>query len=291
VSGPATTVKEAQQLYPNGLPGNAGDSEPAAFVDDVPGRASPPYVYVVHTYNPGPPLFAKDPPADPQFPNVQFDLSISRAQLNGGGKRLKFYHWYLGGFTEPGLGNDNGGAGGREDPIFPALNNTPGPEGLAAYKQCLTPRQSRSDASISYSEETHEYLLLFVCTSASDPSTETTFPPQDTSHPGGTWFFSTLDAEQYDLSAQQQWSPPQQMLQSSTTTPAPGFWSPYQSGGGCMADLDGWYPSMMSAGSAPGHLKPSGWVFYMSGCEGGGSGPAGRIYSTRFFTITTISVP
>jgi len=301
VSGPATTVKEAMQIYPNGLPGNVGDSEPAAFVDDVqaPGQPSPPYVYVVHTYNPGPSSFTKDSPLYPQFPNVQSDISISRAQLNGGRERLEFYHWYVppgaskGRFTEVGLGSDNSDVGGHESPIFPTLNDTPGITGLNAYKQCLTPRQNRSAASISYSEATHEYVLLFICTSPTDPFTETQYPPptppQGTTTRGGTWFYSTLDAEKYDLSHQDQWSAPRQMLQSSTqlstTSSASGFWSTLQTSGSCTSEFDGWYPSMMSADAKPGHLNTTGWVFSMNGClDGGANGQ--RLYLSRVFDIS-----
>jgi hypothetical protein len=297
VSAAATTVIDAMRIYPIGSNGftNTGDSEPAAFVDDVqaPGQPSPPYVYVVHTYNPGPSSFTKDSPLYPQFPSVQSDLSISAAQLNRGRDRLQFYHWYVpagasqGGFTKPGLGSDI--SGGLESPIFPTLNNTPGVAGLNAYKQCLTPRQSRSAASISYSEETHEYVLLFICTSPTDPFSETQYPPPPppagTTTAGATWFYSTLDAEQYDLSRQDQWSTPQQVLQSSTTSPASGFWSVFQSSGSCNADFDGWYPSMMSAEAQPGHLNTTGWVFSMQGClDGGASGQ--RRYLSRVFAMS-----
>jgi hypothetical protein len=298
VSGPATTVIDAMGIYPIGSNSftNAGDSEPAAFVDDVQAvQSTPPYVYAVHTYNPGPSLFTKDSPLYPQFPNVQSDLSISRAQLNGGRERLQFYHWYVpngasqGGFTEAGLGSDTSDIGGHESPIFSTLNNTPGITGLNAYKQCLTPRQNRSAASVSYSEETHEYVLLYICASPSNPFTETQYPPppapQGTTTIGATWFYSTLDAEQYDLSRQDQWSTPQQVLQSSTTSPAPGFWSPFQSSGSCAADFDGWYPSMMSADAKQGHLNTTGWVFSMNGClDGGANGQ--RRYLSRAFAMS-----
>src|SRR5215471_17726297 len=102
VSGPVTTIPEAISQSINGLSRNTGDSEPAAFVDDVHG-GSPTYVYVVHTYNPGP--F----PADSQlysFQSVEFDLSISRLALNAGTARLHATKWYQGNWNEPGLGSD-----------------------------------------------------------------------------------------------------------------------------------------------------------------------------------------
>jgi hypothetical protein len=267
VSGAATTVKEAMLLSANGLAGITGDSEPAAFVDDVSGGSSPPYVYVVHTYKPGP--FPKDSALYPQFPSVGVDLSVSRAQLNGGSARLQFYKWYQDEFTEPGLGSATSDVGGRESPIFETLGLS---EDLDAYKRCLTPLQNRSDGSISYSEATQEYVLLFVCTSPTNPRAETQYPPANASTTGGAWFYSTLDAEKYDLSEQKHWSAPKQMLQS---------WSNFQSGG-CKQDFKGWYPSMMSAGSKPGYLNTTGWVFFMSGCEGA---DPGRTYSTRYFTM------
>ena len=67
-------------------------------------------------------------------------------------------------------------------------------------------------------------------------------------------------------------------------------WSPF-SPTGCGQNsngpnFNGWYPSLMSANTPPGHLQNTGWVFYMSGCEGALT-PGSRAYSTRYFTITT----
>jgi len=164
ISGPVTTVEEAIASSSNGLAQNTGDSEPATFVDDVhDGR--PTYAYAVHTYNPGP--FAGDSGLYPHFPSVQFDLSISRFALNGGISRIQATHWYQGQFTEPGLGSDGGG---HESLIFPHLDET-----LAMYQHCLSPSESRSSASLSYSDTTHEYVLFFVCLSPTEPQPETTY--------------------------------------------------------------------------------------------------------------------
>ncbi len=276
VSGPVTTVAEANAGSPGGLTRNTGDSEPAAFIDDVLGRGPQPYVYAVHTYNPGP--FLADSPVYPQFPQIQFDISVSRAKLNGGRTRLQFEHWYNGQFNEPGLPGSLGG--GHESLLFPVLVAD-----LPHYKQCLAPTQRRSSASISYSKQTHEYVLVFVCTSPTDPLIETNCQSknlnicQNGKPTGGAWFYSTIDADQYDLSHQEQWVAPREMLQS---------WSLFAAAG-CGANspgenFNGWYPSLMSPKTEPGHLGGGGWVFYMSGCQGGQT-PGSRVYSSRYFTI------
>jgi hypothetical protein len=266
VSGPVSSISEAIQNSPNGLALNTGDSEPAAFVDTVHAQhGSNPYVYVVHTYNPGP--FPDNSLPYPVLPNVQISLSTSRAQLNGGKARLQFTKWYKKEFTEPGLSQDGGG---HESPILPPL----GPN-IDKYRQCLAPSQRRSAASISYSEASHEYLLTFVCISQSDPMNETTY--QTGGFNGGAWFYSTIDADFYDLSQQDQWSAPREMIAS---------WSPFPNdNAGCNLNFDGWYPSLMSEGEPAGHLAPKGYVFYMNGCTDL-STPGGRKYSTRHFTMT-----
>jgi hypothetical protein len=263
VSGAATTVTEAIQESTSGQTRNTGDSEPSAFVDDLqPG--SPTYVYVPHTYNPGP--FAKD---SPLYPGVDFDLSISRIRLNGGSARAQATHWYQGQFNEPGLGADSG-IGGHESSIFANLDTT-----LEKYQHCLAPSQHRSAASISFSEATAQYVLTFVCTSPTEPLTEHTY--QSGTSTGGAWFYSTIDADAYDLSHQEQWSVPSQMTNS---------WSPFDdpTSSGCKQYLDGWYPSLMSIGAKPGFLTSEGYVFYLKGCTGSGTS-GGRKYSSRAFTI------
>lgn len=259
-----TTISDAIAQSAGGLAQNTGDSEPAAFVDDVHG-GSPIYAYVVHTYNPGP--FAADSQLYPASPEVQFDLAISRLALNGGAARLQATKWYQGNWNEAGLGSDGGG---HESPIFPHLNNT-----LALYKHCLAPSQSRSSASISYSDITNEYVLLFVCLSPTEPQTETAY--QSGSVTGGAWFYATIDATAYDLSHQDQWSIPSEVANS---------WSPFAQNGGCVQDFNGWYPDLMSIGAKPGHLGAQGYAFYMNGCTGKET-TSGRVYSTRAFTIQT----
>jgi hypothetical protein len=209
-----TTVLEANDSSPNGLSVNMGDSEPSAFVDDVPGRGPRPYVYEVHTYSPG--SFATNSPVYPDFPQIPFDLSVSRAQLNGGRARLTFEHWFDGQFTEPGLPGPEGG--GHESVLFPTLVAD-----LPHYQQCLAPSQRRSAGSISYSEETHEYVLVFVCTSPTDPLYETKYRSGGIA--GGAWFYSTIDADQYDLSHQEQWAAgtPQEIVGADSGARRAGF--------------------------------------------------------------------
>ena len=95
------------RLGPKNLPSNVGDSQPAAFIDDVrPDGADEdnlflpderaralPYLYVVNVYNPG-----KRELGNPQLPNVNFDLVVARAQLNGGTAPLQFDAWFDGAF-------------------------------------------------------------------------------------------------------------------------------------------------------------------------------------------------
>jgi hypothetical protein len=265
ISGPVETIADAftdsTTIAANGLAGNAGDSEPAAFVDDVHG-SWPPYVYVVHTYNPGP--FSADSPLYQNFSNVGFDLSVSRFALNGGTARMQATHWFGKKFLEAGLPGPSGG--GHQDPIFPSLHESD-------YQNCLAPSQTRSAASISYSDSTHEYVLFFVCLSPTEPAPGSTYVSGDTK--GGAWFYSTIDADLYDLSSEDQWSLPTEVVNS---------WSPFIPNGGCGKDFNGWYPSLMSLGARPGHLGTSGFIFYMDGCTDKET-TGGRIYSSRAFTI------
>ena len=226
---------------------------PSAFVDDVHAggesdsdddASHPLYLYELHNYAVGPAGLDF-----PQLPNGQnSDLMIARAQLNGGTAPLVFKKWYQGKFSEPGLG-------GFETPIFPN----------GAFENCEASGQLKTMGSISYVEETKQYLLTFVCISPhGDPGSQLPGP-------GAAWFFSTND----DLSQQDQWSTPQEIA---------GSWSPFDPKSKDCSNYDGWYPSLMSLNHKPGHLTTDGYVFYMKGCTGGNSE---RQFSTRAFTITT----
>jgi arylsulfatase A-like enzyme len=241
VLGPQTTRASAMEAGKE-LGDIVGDGEPSAFVDDVSGSPAP-YLYVVHGYKPG--------KMDPPLPNNRgSDLMIARAKLNGGTAPLSFLKWDGQAFAAPGLG-------GVGSPILPD-----GP-----YENCGDQSQARHQASISYVDDTQQYLLAFVCNSPTDPAS---------GHgagkiTGSAWFYST----NYDLSDPGQWSPPQEII---------GSWSEHDTSGGCL-DYEGWYPTFMSLGNKPGHLSTDGYVFYMWGCQGGGA-PGGRQYSSREFTIT-----
>lgn len=275
-----------------------GNSALSAFVDDV-NVATGTYLYVVSNYNTGP----------PDLGGFQFDssavttgIAIARAQLNGGSAPLQFMKWYgpsvsyangraSGSFAEvtpaalpqgvtcsagtcPPFPNNKGlgsAGGGLDSPIFPT--NPGGGQNSPSFKTCQGAAQSQGMPSISYVQDTHQYLLTFVCSSPVDPSSLS-------AGPGAAWFYSTLDATQYDLSRQDKWSAPQEII---------GSWSPFDSNNPCGASgnfrsYSGWYPTFMSMNLKPGHLSISGYVAFLKGCAGGGGG---RQFSSRTFTITT----
>ena len=220
-----------------------GYGEPSAFLDDIDGKQAP-YLYVIHGYKPG--------EADPSLSNNRdSDLTLARAHLNGGTTQLSFRKWNGKAFAAPGLG-------GVDRPILPD----------GQYVNCVDQIQSRHQASISYVDELHLYLLTFVCLSPTDPVSGSGAGKSK----GAAWFYSTSA----DLSDPGQWSTPQEIV---------GSWGEYDISGGCL-DYKGWYPTLMSPGKKPGHLATSGTIFYMWGCQGGGA-PEGRQYSSRVFTIST----
>ena len=152
VSGPAVSIQDAARQFPGGLDTVAGDSEPAAFVDDIqPG--APVYVYITHNYDPG--ALKGDTP----LPSGHTDLAVSQIRLNGRTARLKATHWFQRQFNEAGLADDGGG---HESPIFPGVNTTNLPGPLDYYQHCLSPTQRRVGPSISFSEATNQYVLVFV---------------------------------------------------------------------------------------------------------------------------------
>jgi hypothetical protein len=268
VLAPVVTVAQAMgdpaTQQQEGLASNVGDSEPSAFVD-VPSAGPDRYLYVVHNYAPGP--FAENPPLQANTQSLS-DLAVARARLDGGAAPLEFSKWYGQSFSEPGLPRDGGGA---ESPIFPKLASD-----LPHYRRCLAPDQSRAMGSLSYVVETRQYLLTFVCSSPTDPRTGASYPGDSAGQSGAAWFYSTIDARRFDLSHQEQWSAPQEIV---------GSWSPF-SGGGCFRNFDGWYPTFMSPNRQPGQLSTSGYVFYMRGCTDDQT-PGGRQFSTRAFVINT----
>ena len=179
-------------------------------------------------------------------------VQVGRAQLDGGSAPLSFKKWDGHGFNAPGIG-------GVQQSVIPT-----GP-----FQNCEAPAQTQFGASISYVEDTQQYLLIFVCTSGNDP----VLGPNGPGNHGAAWFWSTSS----NLSDPTQWSAPQEI---------PGSWSEFDLSGGCQS-YNGWYPTFMSLGKKPGHLSTTGYVFYLWGCQGGGTPGPGRQFSSRQFTITT----
>ena len=228
------------------LDAKLGYGEPAAFVDDV-GGSSAPYLYIVHGYVSG------DLAGPPLLNGRNTDLTVARARLNDGTAPLGFMKWNGKSFAEPGIG-------GVESPILPD-----GP-----YQACGDQSQGRHSASISYVEETQQYLLTFICSSPTDPASGR----GAAKNKGSAWFYSTS----YDLSDPRQWSSPQEII---------GSWSEWSNPDVC-PDYKGRYPTFMSLGKKPGHLSTSGYVFYLWICLGGAGDdvPPKRQFSSRAFTIT-----
>ncbi len=183
-------------------------------------------------------------------------MRVARAQLNGGTAPLKFYKW-------DGMSFETDGLSGAEMGFLPA-----GP-----FANCEAGSQNQFGSSISFVEDTQQYLLIFVCVSPGDPEPE---PGEmaDNSR-GAAWFFSTS----YDLSDPMQWTTPQKII---------GSWSPFPGNGLCDA-FNGWYPTFMSLGKDAARLTRTGYVFSMSGCQSGFQSsvqPPPRMYSSRAFTMT-----
>ena len=180
------------------------------------------------------------------------NVRVARAQLNGGTAPLTFQKWNGQAFASPGLG-------GAESSILPA-----GP-----FQACEAPAQSQYGSSISYVDDTQQYLLTFLCVSPGDPA----LGPGTGAGQGAAWFYSTSP----NLSDQTQWSAPREIT---------GSWSLFDTSGGC-PDYKGFYPTFMSLGKNAGRLSLTGYVFYLWGCQGGGGAPPPRQFSVRAFTITT----
>jgi len=191
------------------------------------------------------------------------NVRVARAALDGGSTRLTFKKWDGQGFNSPGIG-------GEEASVLPS----------GTFENCEAPSQNQFGSSISYVEQTQQYLLTLVCISTGDPQLGSNQPGAKR---GGAWFWSSS----YDLSDQTQWSLPQEIEGSwSEFDDAPAASpSPTASPSPC-GDYKGYYPTFMSLGKGAGHLSLDGHVFYLWGCQGGGT-PGGRQFSSRAFTITT----
>jgi hypothetical protein len=110
-------------------------------------------------------------------------------------------------------------------------------------------------SSIYYDDDLGLYFLIYVCDSSANDGY-------------AAWFYSTATSLE-----RQDWTAPLMILNSQfpVTSPCPG--------GG--EQFDGFYPSLMSPGAAPGHLKLTGRVFFLNGCDTG----LPRAFTSRTFTI------
>src|SRR5260370_231051 len=179
------------------------------------------------------------------------DVRVARTQFNGGTAPLTFLKWDGHAFASPGIG-------GVETSVLRA----------GAFENCAALAQNQFGSSISYVEDTQQYLLTLFCDSPGDPA----LGQRAGAARGGAWFYSTS----YDLSDQTQWTAPREIS---------GSWSEFDNSGGC-PDYMGYYPTFMSLAKGAGHVSLTGYVFYLWGCQGG-STPNGRQFSSRAFMITT----
>jgi len=124
------------------------------------------------------------------------------------------------------------GIGGTDSAITPQLG-------------CRQPGYQH-DGQISYVESQRLYLLTFVCAT------------QEVGAIRGeaAWYYSTATSLE-----SQDWSAP---------APIPGTSGPVEVDTGAFSSLfNGWYPSFLSPGTAPGHLGRTGLVFYGQGGDRG----------------------
>jgi len=113
-------------------------------------------------------------------------------------------------------------------------------------------RQAQS--SIYYDDDLGLYFLIYVCDSK-----------ETDGH--AAWFYSTATSLK-----REDWTTPQMILNSR-------FPITSCSGGG--EQFDGFYPSLMSPEAAQGHLRLTGHVFFLNGCDTGQP----RAFTSRAFTI------
>lgn len=236
--------------------------EPSAFVDaGYPNSSTPPYIYLALKLAAG-------------------GIGVARASLGRHNDTLHF---------ETFNGRDTMGqaiwvnVGNSPNPQAASIlpNATDLPPDRTPFSACLHTGQLASQPQISYYPPTGEYVLLFVCASKGDPGgSPSTADPMywfDYSDYGSTWFWSTTT----DLESQK-WSPPQEFY---------GTWGNWFKGvakdgtpAGCII-YDGWYPTFMSLGHAPGVLSKNGYVFSLDG-DLGGCTAFQRQYVSHAFTIT-----
>jgi hypothetical protein len=280
---PAVSLESLMQAGKPVINGQLGHSEPSAFVDDVQSGDRrdddrSPYVYIVTHY-------LSDPDGSfPPLPSLsngrKDDLAVARAKLDRHGAPLSFSKWN--GTSFPAASN---GSGGPDVSMLSSVSD-------GNFTACGDngSRQGRSQGSISWVEETRQYLLVFVCTSPADPAKGAPTAGET----GSAWFFATADK----LSDQSSWSIPKEIEGSYArhveSNQPNDIEAPPKPNNDC-AIFNGWYPNLMSQNKAPGHLSTRGYVFYLIGSLGactdndndGDGGLAPRTYASRQFTIVT----
>jgi len=277
VLGPVVSIPTAAQAGP--LAATMGDGEPSAFVDEVNvGRAGGTYLYIIHGYTAGTAGLGAPGSTNPKSHG---EIVVARAQL-GGAAKLTFTKWFGNSVTygdtssgsfapttytiDPTLSNNGTGV---ESPIFPTQASAT--QTSPSYRTCQARGlQAQVMASVSFVEETNQYLMTFVCNTPTDPANALN------ASPGVALFFATLDASQYSLADQDHWSAPQEV---------DGSWEAYGSISCNEHSLN--YSSLMSLGKVSGHLSTGGgFIFSMQGCAGAGDTTL-RAYSSRSFSIVT----
>jgi len=233
-----------------------GEGEPSAFVET---SASKTYLYIVHGAH-----------------QAGGGVAIARSPITNPLGQLSFYKWNgtcwgTPGSCSPGADGGADGVGGPEQSMLPVVASNAGATALdVGWRNCADYNQTPTAASVSYLHETHQYLLLFVCSSPADPLGPFT---SSTTQTGAAWFWATSSSL-----SQPDWT---------TFGEVTGTWSSLNGG-----DYAGWYPLVFSLGQQPGQLTDSGYVFYTSGCLGKSSSgpcsqPLGRTISSREFAVRT----
>ncbi len=281
VLSPAVSLDSLMQRGTPVINGQVGHSEPSAFVDDAQsddrnddGDQSP-YVYIVTHY-------LSDPDGSfPPLPSLsngrKDDLTVARAKLDRSGAPLNFSKWN--GTSFPAASD---GIGGPDVSMLPSASD-------GNFTACGDngSRQGRSQGSISWVEETRQYLLVFVCTSPGDPA----LGAPTAGETGSAWFYATAD----NLSDQSGWSIPKEIEGSYARHVESNQINDIESPKNDCPIFNGWYPNLMSPNKAPGHLSTHGYVFYLIGTLGACTdddndndvGLAPRTYASRQFTIIT----
>jgi hypothetical protein len=166
---------------------------------------------------------------------------------SGHDSQLQFYKWYNGTFSQPGIA-------GLDSGVIPTTG--------------CTGRQSMS--GITYNDDLGMYLMIFVC-NPSSTSPEGVIPKITYA----AWYYSTATSLELE-----DWTPPQPILNSEHEIVAPcNTTDPKEPSGSA---FDGFYPSFMSPGAPAGHIRLTGFAFFLNGCDTG----LPRKFASRKFTIT-----